>query len=139
MGAAIVGTAGAIIGGVAGAGGGTLVAPGVGTIGGGIEGAVVGATEGAAWGAAAGAAIGTILTNQESDDAAGRPPPGSRPIDQTEWSPNHSEIKRAIGAKPYDNVRISPNGEVWAQNPNGSWTNHGPAQSYINSGRPGRR
>jgi hypothetical protein len=118
------------------------VVPGVGTIGGGIVGAVEGATDGAALGTVVGAAIGglgTILMNQDSDDTASRPPPGSRPIDQTEWSPNHREIKDAIGAKANDHVRISPDGEVWTQNPNGRWTNHGPAQSYINPGRPGRR
>ena len=28
------------------------------------------------------------------------PPTGSRPIDQTPWSGDHEEVKKAIGAKP---------------------------------------
>jgi hypothetical protein len=81
---------------------------------------------------------GTDFVHSEGD--AARPPAGSRPIDQTPWSGDHDEIKDAIGAGNKDNVRISPIGEVWAQNPDGSWTNHGSASSFTGSGRPsGRR
>jgi RHS repeat-associated protein len=81
---------------------------------------------------------GSMLNSD--DDTAPRPPAGSRPIDQTPWSGNHQEIKDAIGAGPEDNVRISPTGDVWAQNPDGSWTSHGPASDYTGSGEPrGRR
>jgi RHS repeat-associated protein len=74
------------------------------------------------------------------NDSAQRPPAGSKPIDKTPWSGDHQDIKPAIGAKPGDNVRISPTDEVWLQNPDGSWTNHGPASNYTESGRPsGRR
>jgi hypothetical protein len=79
---------------------------------------------------------GTILNS----DAVDRPPAGSRPINQTDWSGDHRGIKAAVGALPDDDVRISPTGEVWAQKPDGSWENHGPADSYTGSGNPsGRR
>jgi hypothetical protein len=85
---------------------------------------------------AIGDAVGTLLN---SDDAS-RPPAGSRPISATPWSGDHGAIKGAIGAGGADDVRISPEGEVWQQHPDGSWTNHGPADSYTGSGRPsGRR
>jgi hypothetical protein len=86
-------------------------------------------------GAAALLAGGIILNNNAS-----RPPAGSRPIDQTDWSGDHTEIKDAVCAEANDDVRISPTGEVWAQKPDGSWENHGPAESYTGSGKPsGRR
>jgi RHS repeat-associated protein len=69
-----------------------------------------------------------------------KPPTGSLPIDKTPWAGNHKEIKEAIGAGPADDVRISPDGHVWAENPDGTWTDHGPAETYINANSPaGRR
>jgi hypothetical protein len=85
---------------------------------------------------AVGNAVGNILNNDNAD----RPPAGSRPIDQTPWSGDHKEIKKGAGAEPDDDVRISPDGEVWKQHPDGSWSNHGPAESFTGSGKPsGRR
>ena len=50
------------------------------------------------------------------------------------------QIKNGIGLKAADNVSISPAGHVWGQNPDGSWTNHGPASSFTGSGKSrGRR
>ncbi|MGD9582225.1 MAG: RHS repeat domain-containing protein [Lysobacterales bacterium] len=84
--------------------------------------------------------------NQNSNDCSsctdGGPPPGSKPIDQTPWSGDHGKIKSEVGAGPRDKVKIGPppNEDVWVQNPNGSWTNHGPAGIYTGSGQPaGRR
>lgn len=68
--------------------------------------------------------------------SASRAPTGSLPIDQTPWSGDHTEIKGAIESKGPDHVRISPKGYVWGQNPDGSWTNHGPAGSFTASGKP---
>jgi hypothetical protein len=80
---------------------------------------------------------GSVVLN---NDTASRPPAGSRPIDQTDWSGDHTEIKQAVGAQGNDDVRISPSGEVWAQKPDGSWENHGPADTFTGSGKPsGRR
>jgi len=81
--------------------------------------------------------LGTTILNS---DTAGRPPAGSRPINQTDWSGDHTGIKKAVGAEASDDVRISPTGEVWVQKPDGSWENHGPADAYTGSGGPsGRR
>jgi hypothetical protein len=67
-------------------------------------------------------------------------PTGSLPIDQTEWSGDHHEIKRAINARARDKVSIDPEGNVWAENPDGTWTNHGPAADYTGSAKAkGRR
>jgi len=75
-----------------------------------------------------------------NDNNQDKPPPGSKPIDNTPWSGDHQDIKKGIGAGPADNVKIDPNNDVWGQNPDGSWTNHGPAGDYTGSGRPsGRR
>jgi hypothetical protein len=88
-------------------------------------------------GRAIGDAIGGILHNEEN---VARPPAGSRPINETPWSGDHDEIKEAVGARANDDVRISPDGEVWQQHPDGTWTNHGPAKSPTGSGKPsGRR
>jgi RHS repeat-associated protein len=65
-----------------------------------------------------------------------KPPPGSRPISGTPWSGDHQGIKGGIGAGPADDVRISPDGHVWGENPDGSWTDHGPASEYTGSGKP---
>ena len=76
----------------------------------------------------------------EDTEGAKNPPPGSKPINQTPWSGNHQEIKEGINAAPKDDTRISPDGNVWSQHPDGSWTNYGPASSFTGSGRPkGRR
>jgi len=64
-----------------------------------------------------------------------RPPPGSKPINETEWSGDHQGIKGSIGAGPEDKVKIDPNGHVWGQEPDGTWTDHGPAKDYTGSGR----
>jgi hypothetical protein len=88
-------------------------------------------------GASAVDGLGALILNNEN---AERPPAGSRSINQTPWSGDHRDIKRAVGADPDDDVRISPTGEVWAQNPDGSWTNHGAAETFTGSGKPsGRR
>jgi len=87
----------------------------------------------------AGRAIGNAIGNILHNENAQRPPAGSRPIDQTPWSGDHKQIKKAAGAGAKDDVRISPDGEVWAQHPDGSWTNFGPAQNMTGSGRPGGR
>jgi hypothetical protein len=84
-------------------------------------------------------AIGSIVSSQAGDTQA-KPPADSAPIDKTPWSGDHQEIKGNIGAGPKDRVRISPAGDVWSQNPGGSWTNYGPASSHTGSGNPsGRR
>lgn len=92
--------------------------------------------------------IGTWLGNQlfnESDSDSGeetrdRPPTGSRPIDETAWSGDHQRIKGEVGAGPADNVVISPDDHIWVENPDGSFTDYGPASDYTNSGKPsGRR
>jgi hypothetical protein len=87
-------------------------------------------------GGAALGGLGAIILNNNAE----RPPAGSRPINETPWSGDHQEIKKAVDAGSTDNVKISPTSEVWAQNPDGSWTNHGPADSFTGSGKPsGRR
>ena len=70
-----------------------------------------------------------------------RPPSGSKPISDTPWSGDHQGIKQGVGAAPDDTVVIAPGtNDVWVQNPDGSWTNHGPASSYTGSGKAsGRR
>ncbi|MCC8968402.1 hypothetical protein H8A95_40480 [Bradyrhizobium sp. Pear76] len=80
------------------------------------------------------------LFNEEHEEQATRPPPGSKPIKETPWSGDHGRIKGQIGADPNDDVRISPDGNVWAENPDGTWTDFGPASDYTGSGKPsGRR
>jgi len=64
------------------------------------------------------------------------PPPGSLPINETPWSGDHGSIKKQVGASPADNVKIDPDGNVWVQNPDGSWTDYGPASDYTGSGKP---
>ncbi|HTE39839.1 MAG TPA: RHS repeat-associated core domain-containing protein [Steroidobacteraceae bacterium] len=73
---------------------------------------------------------------------ATEPPPGSLPISETPWSGDHDGIKEAIGAKPTDNVKIGPNGEVWVQSPTGEWVNWGKASDITGrdegSGKTGK-
>jgi hypothetical protein len=96
----------------------------------------MGISTGQILGGVAGLLAGGIILNNN----ASRPPAGSRPIDQTDWSGDHTEIKQAVRAQGNADVRISPTGEVWAQKPDGSWENHGPAADYTGSGKPsGRR
>ncbi len=92
----------------------------------------------AAGGIIAGGIAGQIISNViNSQD---RPPAGSLPIDKTPWSGDHNDIKAGVGARPNDNVKISPSQDVWVQNPDGSWTNAGQASDYTGSGKPsGRR
>lgn len=81
--------------------------------------------------------VGTAaIVNSMSND---RPPPGSKGIDETPWSGDHQGIKKGVGAGPKDKVKIDPEGNVWVQNPDGSWTNHGDAGSYTGSGKPSGR
>ncbi len=77
--------------------------------------------------------------NEDYEETRSKPPPNSRPIDQTPWSREHKAIKDGIGQPPNGKTSIDPAGNVWGQNPNGSWTNHGPASDYSNgSGKPGK-
>lgn len=80
-----------------------------------------GAYAGSAIGGGLGWATGSIKdaydTLVDSKSAAVRPPPGSMPIDKTPWSGDHKDIKRGIGARASDDVRISPADEVWSQDP----------------------
>ena len=84
---------------------------------------------------AIGEAIGNIL-HSDGGETRSKPPAGSKPINQTPWSGDHDEIKSGIRAKGKDNVRISSNGDVWGENQDGSWTNHGSAGNYTGSGQP---
>ena len=81
--------------------------------------------------------VGTAaIVNSMSNN---RPPTGSKGIDETPWSGDHQGIKKGVGAGPRDKVNIDPEGNVWVQNPDGSWTNHGDAGSYTGSGKPSGR
>jgi len=100
---------------------------------------VVGGIIGAALGIALGIGIDILMNEETEDGRTTRPPAGSKPIDKTSWSGDHQGIKAGVGAGPDDDVRISPNGEVWVQNPDGSWTNYGSASDYTGSGQPSGR
>lgn len=65
-----------------------------------------------------------------------KPPPGSKPIDKTPWSRDHQDIKEGIGHGPTDNTVIDPDDNVWGENSDGTWSNHGPAGDYTGSGKP---
>ncbi len=95
-----------------------------------------GALIGRGLGMAVGAAVMCMAGDEDSDDQHKRPPAGSRPINQTPWSGDHGQIKGQIGAGPADDVRIDPDGNVWSENPDGTWTDHGPASDYTGSGKP---
>jgi len=77
-----------------------------------------------------------IFRSEPDTDRKVRPPPGSKPIDETRWSGDHRAIKKSLGARPRDNIKISPDGDVWGENPDGSWTHHGPADLFIGSDKP---
>ena len=69
-----------------------------------------------------------------------RLPPGSLPIDKTPWSGDHTTIKDPLGVEPGGKVWVSPDGDVWTQNPDESYENHGPASAFTGSGKAsGRR
>ena len=69
-----------------------------------------------------------------------RPPPGSVPISGSPWSGDHGRIKGALGLGGRDSVFIDPDGNVWAQHADGSWSNEGSAGDYTGSGKAsGRR
>lgn len=72
-----------------------------------------------------------IFRSESDKERWVRPPPGSKPIDEVPWPGDHGEIKEALGTKGRDHTKIAPNGNVWAENPDGSWTNHGPASSFT--------
>lgn len=96
-------------------------------------------------GYAAGSAASDYFNEQADGDdsdssAADRPPPGSMPIDETPWSGDHGDIKDGLRLGGEDKVKISPDGDVWVQNPDGTWTNEGSAGNYTGSGKAcGRR
>lgn len=144
------GTSGAAIGAVAGGATALAGSVAVDAVTGGLNllatpaevatGALAGSAIGGGLGWAAGSLKDAYDTLVNSTGNASRPPAGSLPISETPWSGDHDEIKDAIDARPKDDVRISPSGDVWSQNPDGSWTNHGSAGSFTGSGRPsGRR
>jgi RHS repeat-associated protein len=76
------------------------------------------------------------IPDGDASDTRAKPPAGSKPIDQTPWSGDHKPIKEGIRARPDDNVKIDPQGNVWGENSDGSWSNHGPAGDFTGSGRP---
>lgn len=78
---------------------------------------------------------GSIVLNENRE----KPPAGSKTIDKTPWSGDHQDIKEGIGAGPRDNVKIDPNDNVWGEEVDGSWTNHGPAGNFTGSGEPSGR
>jgi RHS repeat-associated protein len=72
--------------------------------------------------------------------AQDRPPPNSKPIDETPWSGDHGKIKGDLGLRGKGVVVIDPGDNVWVQHPDGSWSNAGPAGNFTGSGKPsGRR
>ena len=76
------------------------------------------------------------------DEVQSKPPPDTVPIDGTKWSGDHQNIKGQSGAGAADNTRVGPTGEVWVQQPGGSWVNTGNASDMIGgseaSGRNGK-
>ncbi|MEO1211831.1 MAG: RHS repeat-associated core domain-containing protein, partial [Cyanobacteria bacterium J06638_20] len=65
-----------------------------------------------------------------------KPPGGSKPIDQTEWSGQHREIKAGAGAGAATSTRIDRGGNLWVQESGGQWENRGPVADYTAAGRP---
>ena len=138
------GPVGALIGGIFGGGlafGGSLAAD-VGSLGANVLATPAEVTLGTLGGAYLGSRLEDLLfgcpspTIHSSQGDRSKPPRGSRPISGTPWSGDHQGIKGGIGAGPADDVRISPDGHVWGENPDGSWTDHGPASDYTGSGKP---
>ena len=117
---------------------GALYGAEIGSIGG-----PVGAGAGALIGAVSGWALADYLSGilfEEANESQGKPPAGSKGINETEWSGDHGTIKGSLGLSGDDNVKISPDGEVWVETPEGKWVNEGPADSYTGSGKAsGRR
>jgi len=66
-------------------------------------------------------------------------PTGTVPIDETEWSDDHEVIKKGVDAKPNDWTGITPEGDVITGDEDGEAVNHGPASSYVGSGKPSQR
>jgi len=52
---------------------------------------------------------------EDDSTTQNKPPRGSKPIDETDWSGDHKGIKDGIGAGPADDVKISPDGHVWGK------------------------
>ena len=76
----------------------------------------------------------------EIGETRGRLPTGSLPISETPWSGDHGAIKSGIGVYGEDNVFIDPDGNVWLENPDGTFTSYGEAATYTGSGSAkGRR
>ena len=72
--------------------------------------------------------------------SSNRPPPGSVSISDSPWSGDHGNIKDWLGLGGRDSVFIDPQGNVWVQNPDGSWSEEGQASSDTGSGKAsGRR
>jgi RHS repeat-associated protein len=123
------------------------VAVGVGirVVGGRAAGAAISRAMQQAVGPVAGTALACVLTgycstSDEADsDEGGQCPTGSKPINETEWSGDHQGIKEGIGAGPADSTKIDPSGNVWGENPDGTWTNHGPAGNFTGSGKSSGR
>ena len=86
--------------------------------------------------------ISRRIDNLIFSENSNKPPNDSVPINETPWSGDHAEIKGQSDASPTDNVRISSDGEVWVERPNGSWENTGNAHDMIGgnkaSGRRGK-
>ena len=81
-----------------------------------------------------------MAVSREAGETAPRPPTGSLPIKLTEWTGDHSEIKRSMGVDPDTKVMIDPAGNAWAENPDGTWTNYGAVANHTAAGKPkGRR
>lgn len=72
-------------------------------------------------------AVGTIRA---------KPPGGSKPIDQTDWSGQHREIKNGAGAGAATSTRIDRGGNLWVQGSGGKWEHRGPVSDYTAAGRP---
>ena len=76
------------------------------------------------------------------NDGQSKPPSDTLPIDGTKWSGDHANIKGQSQAGAATNVRVGPTGEVWVQQPDGSWVNTGNANDMIGgneaSGRKGK-
>lgn len=94
-----------------------------------------------------GSALGRIKDwvfseSENANEGQAKPPSDTWPIDGTKWSGDHTEIKGQSGAGAADNVRVGPTGEVWVQQPTGTWVNTGNANDMIGcsqaSGRRGK-